>query len=82
MIILKTTSQLKSFMHRMRDTSLKDENFDWDDRYSFTYHHIILDGKKVVKIEHNVFGYGAYHDTHPKVIALYLPRGKSQGSQP
>lgn len=80
--ILKTESQLKSFIYRR--TIVDDEEFDWDDRETFAQNKIFLDGKKVVEDQTVYENYGGSCRNFKRVIALYLPRktGSSQGSQP
>ena len=74
MVILKTKSQLKSFMRRMDDSEPQPEGWDWDDAYHHYVCYIFLSGKKVVKRSINYADYGACeHITH-EVIALYIPR--------
>lgn len=82
MVILKTESQLKSFIHR--HTMVVDEDFDWDDRFVFANNNIFLDGKKVVEEQIVYSDWGANCHEFKRVIAIYLPRkkGSSQGSQP
>lgn len=80
--ILKTESQLKSFI--MRHTIVHNEDFDWDDCFSVEDNDIFLDGKKVVERLRTFENWGASCHVFTKVIAIYLPRktGSSQGSQP
>ena len=74
MVVLRTESQLKSFMHRMNDSEPQPEGWDWDDCYHHYFCTIFLDGKKVVKRSSNYADYGGSEHTTYKVIALYIPR--------
>lgn len=80
--ILKTESQLKSFIKR--HTIVHNDDFDWDDCFSVEDNDIFLDGKKVVERFRTFENWGADCHEIKRVIALYLPRktGSSQGSQP
>ena len=80
--ILKTESQLKSFIRR--HTIVHNEDFDWDDCFTLEDNDIFLDGKKVVERFRTFENWGADCHEIKRVIALYLPRktGSSQGSQP
>ena len=84
MIILKTESQLKSFIHRHSCKPIDDDDkqFYWDDHFSMHWYRIIVDGKKVIKHHFRTEQWGNESYEHFEVVALYLPRGKSQGSQP
>lgn len=83
MPILKTESQLKSFINR-RTIKNDDEDFDWDDREVFAVNRIFVDGKKVIEDQMVYKNYGGSCHEFKRVIAIYLPRkkGSSQGSQP
>ena len=82
MVILKTESQLKSFIRRR--TMVDDEDFDWDDREVFAVNRIFVDGKKVIEDQTVFKNWGGSCHEFKRVIAIYLPRktGSSQGSQP
>lgn len=82
MVILKTESQLKSFIRRR--TMVDDEDFDWDDRFVHAVNRFFLDGKKLVEEQTVYKNYGSSCHEFKRVVAIYLPRkkGGSQGSQP
>lgn len=90
MIILKTESQLKSFIKRTeKDIAEMYQNtlsghgeFDWDDHEILSIDVIVIEGKKIIRQSHVSISYGTYEKIYNRVIALYLPRGKGQGSQP
>ncbi len=75
MVILKTESQLKSFMTR-KSPNNQEDNWGTDDCYSRYHCSVFLSGKKIVRCE-STYGYGGYLDSAEcKVIALYIPRVK------
>lgn len=74
MVILRTESQLKSFMHRMNDSDPQPEGWDWDDCANHYVCSVFLNGKKVVKCSTDYFDYGSSQYTTCKVIALYIPK--------
>lgn len=74
MVILKTESQLKSFMIRMDDSDRYYPGWDWDDCYSFYRCTIFLDGRKVVKSSTLHENYGLEETSWKEVIAIYAPR--------
>ena len=82
--ILKTESQLKSFISRHTIAPPDSTDFYWDDYHTLEENEIFLDGKKVVERVTTHTEWGSNATQFVRVIALYLPRkiGSSQGSQP
>ena len=80
--ILRTESQLKSFIHRKTIKVTLEEYDTWAE--TDTSNKIFLDGKKVVEKIWYSENWGGNVIEYTKVIGLYLPRktGSSQGSQP
>jgi len=71
MVILKTESQLKSFMTRKSTNNPDVEYGLLGNDYS-----VFLSGKKIIRCITTFVEYGHYSSTECEVIALYIPRVK------
>lgn len=73
MVILKTESQLKSFMHR-KSSIITHEEPDFDNYGPHSNYNVFLNGKKVIASTTVYIDYGLHSHTTYEVIAIYNPR--------